>query len=366
MLAAVDADPAHPAALTGLESAASALAILGRLESAQRIWRRVVNEGMPMLAPEADAQLVLTVTFALDRLATEAVQRADWAEAAHLWRMLADSPRFRGGQVVGMHEHIGRALVGASDALERRGELLPAARYLLRAVDWDPSDPGSAGRLDHAAELYASAGQWREAVRTSEQLIDRYGRHRPAAEMILRAHDRIVRSLEHRGARADTVREARVRLLAAYEQVGASPGSPSATIAARAALALAAEARLPRVVARGGSERARVRSFQRSLSNAAQALSAADDGYERIFAYRSPESSLAALVAMGDRAHSLADAVARANVPTELREAPARELRCRALRSYDLARQAAAASGRPLPETAARALESGSLESCDP
>ncbi len=191
MLEAVEADPSHRAALIGLSNTAHAFATLGRWQSAELLWQRVVDEGGPRLASQPALEEV--VAGALEQLARRAARRGDWSASAGAYRTLCDSPRFARSDAPGMRERLQRAFVGgAAQALEALGAVATAARYWLRKVERYPMDPASPDQLDHAAELFAAAGRRRDAKEASETFLRLYGRRAPA-ELVDRARARIAR-----------------------------------------------------------------------------------------------------------------------------------------------------------------------------
>jgi len=191
MVEAADADPTHRAAIVGLSNAAHAFATLGRWQSAERLWQRVIDEGGPRL--DRQPQLEGVVAGALERLALRAARREDWSAAASAYRTLCDSERFARSESPDIQERIARAFVGAAFALEAQGAPLTAARYWLRSVERDPHDAEAADRLDHAARLFTGTGHYREAKEASEMLVRLFGRSRAHGSLVARARERIAR-----------------------------------------------------------------------------------------------------------------------------------------------------------------------------
>jgi tetratricopeptide (TPR) repeat protein len=192
MVTAVDADPEHRAAIVGLYNAAHAFASLDRWQSAELLWQRVVDEGTPRLQQNED--LLPVVANAYEQLARRAALRQDWVAAVAAYRRLADSPVFARSGDRSVADSIHRALEGAAHGLEQLGEPVRAARYYLRLVDRQPTDPGAPDRLDHAAELFAAAGEWAEAKAASERFLVLFGRRAMFAELRERARERIARA----------------------------------------------------------------------------------------------------------------------------------------------------------------------------
>lgn len=199
MLEAVGADPEHRAAIVGLYNAAHAFASLDRWQSAELLWQRVVDEGTPRLG-QNDA-LLPVVANAYEQLARRAALRGDWAAAVAAYRRVADSAVFARSGDRSVTDSVHRALEGAAHGLERLGEPVRAARYYLRLIDRRPTDPAAPDRLDHAAELFAAAGEWAEAKAASERFLVLYGRRDAFAAMGERARERIARAEAELGRR---------------------------------------------------------------------------------------------------------------------------------------------------------------------
>ena len=328
LIKAVNEEPDHPQAPLALEKAALALEQTSRFESAARLYQRIVDEVGPRKAasPEEQQQLDAILANAYFRLAYNSNRFFDFDRAVDNYRVLADSPRFRGAEGENFTEWREGALINAAKILEYQQRYAEAAKYYDRAAGilQDPAEVRAANY--RKAEMAYKLENWPSTIREMKAFIARHQKDREGGELIVQAYWRIAQAQKARGRKADAERALR-DVVSAYANSGAPPGSLAAEYTAQAHFALVDDGveRFESFAIKPGnppSLKAYVDGVRKQIDGGAKEAKTRAEAYNVVPPYGRPPWTVAALVRQGRIYEILAKAVLNTPfvVPADLKK----------------------------------------------
>ncbi|MCB9612587.1 MAG: tetratricopeptide repeat protein [Sandaracinus sp.] len=319
LVEAVNRTPGHPQAPIALEKAAIALEQTQRFDSARQIYQRIIDEVGPRQGEDDTETQSLNriVANAYFRVAQTAARGFAFDEAVANYRVLVDSPRFRGSR----DERIGvfrrDALANTAILLEQLQRYNDAITYYRQIIDSsDASGDDKRTAAYRIAEIAFKREQWTPAIREMQGFIQRYRSDSAAGELVVQAYWRIAQARQKLNQTRD-YRTALQDVVRAFASSGQAPGSIAAEYAANAQFLITNEtvAEFETFTINPGRPatlEAYVQALVSQINDGSRRASSYADGFNAVVQYRRPQWTIAAFVQRGKVYETLARAILNA------------------------------------------------------
>ncbi len=322
LINAVNRTPENSNAPLALEFAARALEETQRFDSARQIYQRIIDEVAPRTSedPEEQDNLDRIVGNAYFRVAFNANRGFEFEEAVQNYRVLVDSPRFRGSNDDRIKAFRRDALVNTAIIYERLQRYDDATRYYRQVYNSNDADAElKRTALYRIAEIAYNRENWNLTVREMRNFIQRYRSDRTAGELVVQAYWRISEARKKMRQTRDYMNSLR-DVVSAFASSGQAPRSLAAEYAANAAFLLADDGsdEFERWEISEGRPRTLedyVASLRRQIDEGAVEAQRFVTEYNTVPPYQRPRWTIAAYVQQGRIYELLAKAVLNAPVP---------------------------------------------------
>lgn len=322
LINAVNRTPENRSAPLALEFAARALEETQRFDSARQIYQRIIDEVAPRNSddPEEQQNLDRIVGNAYFRVAFNANRGFEFEEAVQNYRVLVDSPRFRGSNDDRIKAFRRDALVNTAIIYERLQRYDDATRYYRQVYDSADADAElKRTALYRIAEIAYNREDWNATVREMRNFISRYRTDRAAGELVVQAYWRIAEARQKMRQTRDYMNALR-DVVSAFASSGQQPRSLAAEYAGNAAFLIADDGsdEFERWAISEGRPRTLedyVASLRRQIDEGAVEAQRFVTAYNTVPPYQRPRWTIAAYVQQGRIYELLAKAVLNAPVP---------------------------------------------------
>ncbi|MCK9462558.1 MAG: tetratricopeptide repeat protein [Proteobacteria bacterium] len=296
LVAAVAKAPKHQSADAALHNAALAYENAQRFETAMQLYERIVNE-----YPESQ-----WVDKCLFKQAFAANAFFEYEKALANYKILADSPKFKGSQ------YREDSVYNSAYILTNLQSYNQAIPYWQRYSNEVADETKRVEAAFNAADMPFRAGSWGAAVKSYEAFVGKYERNTTAGPFVVKAAYRLAEAEGNRNKKKSQIK-AWQRTVELYKRLVNQPGSMSAEYAAHANFLIIEEDM--RVF-----EKFEIKGNQKQIAakqvEGAEKVKEFEARYREIADYRRPEWSLAAEFRIGYAYEVYAKAYLNTPMPT--------------------------------------------------
>lgn len=298
-IAVVDENPKHEFAAKALNNAAVCLENVQRFDSALKLYERIFNEyPTSELAPSA-----------LFRVAVNAERSYDFDKAIEKYQKLAkDYPKSKDREA---------AIFNTARLLEGLQRYNEAAAAFLRFADQFPTSEDAPKNQFRAALIFEKQSEWNKEIGALSEFVQKFSNKSSQAELVIDAKKRIGdawRKLKNDQAALKSYASAADEFDRRGLKPDAAPLAADAAAFGRFQEAEQVFAEFDRVRI-GGTGNALAKSF----SNKKDGVKKVNAAYEKVYAYKRAEWTLAALYRKGFVLERFAQTILETPVPPEIK-----------------------------------------------